>query len=164
MHESCAPARPQMFAPNRQAGKQSREGNKMNIQQCGAKFFILIAVFASALTLPVCAHAADPNANNIEGVIMSRQGDKLVLRGTELGVTEVSMTKSTTVFQRKGPLGIVPSGVSADILVPGLKIAVEPESPAQQNVAQKIFFYTSDLEMLYAIQGALASPQGQIDA
>ena len=135
----------------------------MNIQQCGAKFFMLIAVFASALKLVVCAHAADPNANNIEGVIMSRQGDKLVLRGTELGVTEVSITKSTNVYQRKGPLGIVPSGVGADILVPGLKIVVEPELPAQQNVAKSIYFYTSDLETLYAIQGALALPQGQIN-
>lgn len=125
--------------------------------------FGLFFIGAPAL---VPAQGVDRKADNIEGVIMSRNGDNLVLRRTGLGVTNVTITRSTGIYELKGPLGlgILPSSMSQDILVPGLRIIVEPESAAQKNVAKTIQFKTSDLETLYAIQAALAIPQAQIQA
>lgn len=136
----------------------------MNLQRCSAKVIMLIAGLASALAL-VPAHAADPQ-DNIEGVISSRNGDNLVLRHAGLGVINVTITRSTSIYELKGPLGlgILPSSMSPEVLVAGLKITVEPESAAQKNVAKSIHFKTSDLETLYAIQAALAAPQAQIHA
>ena len=124
----------------------------------------MIAGLASPLAL-VPAQAAE-SVENIEGVIMSRDGDKLVLRGAGLGVTNVTITRSTAIHQLKGPLGlgIVPSSMGPEVLMPGLKVTVEPESAARKDVAKTIRFFTADLDSLYAIQAALAVPQAQINA
>jgi OOP family OmpA-OmpF porin len=138
----------------------------MNLVRCGYKAVMLAAALAGALMF-VPARAADNKPDNLEGVITRREGDTLVLRGIGLGVTNVTITRSTKIYQLKGPLlglGILPSSVGPDILMPGLKITAEPESAALKDVAKTIYFQTSDLETLYAIQAALAVPQAQINA
>jgi len=137
----------------------------MNLPKSISKAVLLIAGLAGALAL-LPAQAADKDSKNIEGVITSRDGDNLALRGVGLGVINVTITKATAIHEMKGPLGvgIFPVNMSQDILVPGLKITVEPESPERKNVARIIYFNTSDLETLYAIQAALAVPQAQINA
>ncbi|HUN70226.1 MAG TPA: OmpA family protein [Burkholderiales bacterium] len=124
----------------------------------------MTASLAGALAF-IPAQAAD-KVDEIEGVITRRDGDTLVLRGSGLGVINISMTKATTIYELKGPLGvgIFPSRLSPDVLVPGLKVSIEPESATQKGVAKSIHFTTSDLETLYAIQAALAGPQAQIQA
>jgi len=136
----------------------------MDLHRSMTKFIVLTTSLAGALAL-IPAQAAD-KLDDIEGVITRRDGDNLVLRGSGLGVINVSMTKSTTIYELKGPLGvgIFPNRLSPDVLVPGLKISVEPESATQKGVAKSIHFKTSDLETLYAIQAALAVPQAQIQA
>jgi outer membrane protein OmpA-like peptidoglycan-associated protein len=136
----------------------------MNLRKSIRNTTLVLAGLAGVLGLVPAQ--AQSKVDNIEGVIMSRNGDNLVLRGTGLGVINVSITRSTNIYELKGPLGlgILPSSMSPDILVPGLKIIVEPESAAQKNVAKTIQFKTSDLETLYAIQAALAIPQAQIQA
>ncbi|HTP96117.1 MAG TPA: hypothetical protein VMK05_09715, partial [Burkholderiales bacterium] len=67
----------------------------MDFQRCGTKVVMLIAGLAGVLAL-VPAQAAE-SVENIEGVIMSRDGDKLVLRGAGLGVTNVTITRSTAI-------------------------------------------------------------------
>ena len=137
----------------------------MNMPQFWFKVVVLVAGLTGALAL-VTAHAADSAPQNIEGVIMSRDGDNLVLRGAESGANNVTITKSTYVYQLKGPLGLgfLSGSSSPDILVPGLNIVVEPESITPKIVAKSIRFSSSDLNHLYAIQGALAAPQAQIQA
>lgn len=129
------------------------------------KAIVLAAALAGALAL-IPAQAQDRKVDNIEGVITSRAGDNLALRVKGGSVVNVSITRSTTVYELVGPLGlgILPSSISQDILVPGLRIIMEPESAAQKSVAKSIQFKTSDLETLYAIQAALAVPQAQIQA
>lgn len=136
----------------------------MNLPRFWLQVAVLLAGMAGTLTL-VSAQTAE-KVDNIVAVIMSRDGDNLVLRGTGLGVIKVTITRSTTVHEMKGPLGlgIVPSGISPDVLAPGLKITVEPESEIRKDVARRIYFNTSDLETLYAIQAALALPQAQVQA
>jgi len=137
----------------------------MELQRVFAKVIPWVAILAAQFALAP-AQAQDRKLDNIEGVITSRNGNNLVLRQTGLGVVNVTITGSTGVYELKGPLGIgiLPSSMSQDILVPGLRIIVEPVSAAQRNVAKGIQFKTSDLETLYAIQAALAVPQAQIQA
>ena len=137
----------------------------MKSQRAVMKVFALTAGLAGALALAP-AQAADNKTENIEGVITSRNGDNVVLRGSGLGVVNITVTKATTIYELQGPLGvgIFPNRLSPDVLVPGLKVTVEPESAAQKSVAKSIYFKTSDLETLYAIQAALAVPQAQIQA
>jgi len=137
----------------------------MDFQRLITKVIVFAAALAGALAL-LPAQAQDRKADNVEGVITSRAGDNLALRVKGGSVVNVSITRSTTVYELQGPLGlgILPSSMSQDILVPGLRIIVEPESAAQKSVAKSIHFKTSDLETLYAIQAALAVPQAQIQA
>jgi OOP family OmpA-OmpF porin len=137
----------------------------MKSQRAVMKVFALTAGLAGALALAP-AQAADNKTENIEGVITSRNGDNVVLRGSGLGVVNITVTKATTIYELQGPLGvgIFPNKLSPDVLVPGLKVTVEPESAAQKSVAKSIYFKTSDLETLYAIQAALAVPQAQIQS
>ena len=134
----------------------------MRLQRVFTKVILWTAVLAAQFAF-VPAQAADPK-DNIEGVIWSRQGNNLVLRGKAGTVLNVALTGSTTVYEHQGPLGIIPSSASADMLVPGLRILVEPVSAAQKNVAKSIQFKTSDRETLEAIQAALVAPQAQIQA
>jgi outer membrane protein OmpA-like peptidoglycan-associated protein len=136
----------------------------MNLKRSLRNSVVLLAGLAASLAL-VPAHAQS-KVDNIEGVITARNGDNLVLRHTGLGVINVTLTRSTNIYEMKGPLGIgiLPSNMSPEILVPGLKVVITPESAAQKNVAKTIEFKTSDLETLYAIQAALAAPQARIQA
>jgi outer membrane protein OmpA-like peptidoglycan-associated protein len=136
----------------------------MNLKRSLRNAVGLLAGLAASLAL-VPAHAQS-KVDNIEGVITARNGDNLVLRHTGLGVINVTLTRSTNIYEMKGPLGIgiLPSNMSPEILVPGLKVVITPESAAQKNVAKTIEFKTSDLETLYAIQAALAAPQARIQA
>ena len=137
----------------------------MDFQRLITKVIVVTAALAGTLVL-IPAQAQDRKADHVEGVITSRAGDNLALRVKGGSVVNVSITRSTTVYELQGPLGlgILPSSMSQDILVPGLRIIVEPESAAQKSVAKNIQFKTSDLETLYAIQAALAVPQAQIQA
>jgi OOP family OmpA-OmpF porin len=134
----------------------------MRMQQFITGLVISGAVLAGSFA-PVAAQNKVPD---IEGVITSRNGDNLVLRGKGLGVINVTLTRSTSITEFQGPLGvgIFPNRLSPDVLVPGLKVIVDPESTAQPAIAKSIQFKTSDLETLYAIQAALAGPQAQIQA
>lgn len=136
----------------------------MGLQRIITKVIVLTAALAVPFAFTL-AQAADP-VTMIEGVISSRDGDNLVLRGKGGSVISVTVTKSTSIYELQGPLGlgILPSGMSSDVLVPGLRINVEPESAAQKTVAKSIHFKTSDLETVNAIQAALAVPQAQIQA
>ena len=136
----------------------------MNSPRFWLKIVLVVVGLTGTLTL-VHAQGVD-SVENIVGVITSRDGDKLVLRVAGSGITNVTITRSTNVYELKGPLGleILQSKVSPDILAPGLKVTVEPESATQKDVAKSIRFDTGDLETLYAIQAALVGPQAQIQA
>jgi outer membrane protein OmpA-like peptidoglycan-associated protein len=136
----------------------------MNLQRSIKNAIVLLAGLAGVLALVPAQ--AQSKVDNIEGVITSRSGDNLVLRVKGGNVVAVTITRSTTVHELQGPLGIgiLPASISQDVLAPGLKIIGEPVSAAEKNVLRRIQFDTRDLERLYAIQAALAVPQAQIQA
>lgn len=101
--------------------------------------------------------------DKIEGIIVSRDGDSFVVRGNLGATTNVMLTKSTKIDKLKGLVGVRSDEVSADILVPGLRVSVEPESPGKQSTnAKSVQFHTEDLEAAQGIQGALTVPQQHI--
>jgi len=116
--------------------------------------------------LPTSAQAvALAQEDKIEGVIVSRDGDSFVIRGSLGATTNVILTKSTKIDKLKGLIGVRSDNVGADTLVPGLRVSVEPESPGKQITnAKSIQFHTDDLETADEIQGALNVPQQQISA
>jgi len=129
-----------------------------------------VIVFAAALTafasIPAQALAAAPDGT-IEGVIVSRDGDNIVMRGDTGSVTNVTVTASTKIVEitgLPGVLGVRSNVTNPAVLIPGLKITVEPESAGQKTVAKNIQFLGHDLDTATAIQAALAVPQQQIQA
>lgn len=139
----------------------------MNLQRLMTKFIVLIAALAALFAL-VPAQAADPSKgdNRLEGVIVSRDGNNLVVRGKSGRITNVTVSTATKIYELQGPLGIgiLPSTMSADVLVPGLRIIIEPESAGQTVVAKAIQFNGTDMDTANAIQAALVVPQQRIQA
>ena len=136
----------------------------MNLYRRITKAIFLVAGLAGTLMVAP-AQAADPK-DNTEGVITRREGEILVLRVRGGNIVNIGFNKATKIYELQGPLGlgILPSSMSPDVLVPGLRVTIEPESAAQKNLAKVIRFNTTDLETLYAIQAALAVPQAQINS
>lgn len=136
----------------------------MKMNQTVRKTVVLIAASALPFTATMAQTATGAGATTIEGVIVSRDGDNLMMRGKTGSVTNVTVTKSTKIDEGLGLLGIRTETMSSAVLVPGLKISVEPESAGQKLVAKSIKFSANDRETADAIQAALAVPQQQIQA
>ena len=132
--------------------------------------FLLNSSLMAALFTPFLfpAHAqavALSQDNKIEGIIISRDGDNFVMRDELGNATNVILTKSTKIDKLKGLIGVRSDDVSSALLVPGLRISVEPESPGKQTTnAKSVQFHVNDLEIANDIQSALAVPQQQIQA
>ncbi len=121
-------------------------------------------VAIAALAVPCTAALAQSEPVLIEGVIVTRDGDAFVMRGKTGNVTKVTVSKATSINEGLGLLGIRTESMTSAILVPGLRISVEPESAGQQVVAKSIRFSTDSLETADAIHAALVIPQQQIQA
>jgi outer membrane protein OmpA-like peptidoglycan-associated protein len=135
----------------------------MNLNKFISKSSLTAALLMPFL-LPVSAQAlAVSQDDKIEGVIVSRNGDSVVVRGNLGATTNVTLTKSTKIDKLKGLIGVRSDDVGADTLVPGLRISVEPETPGKQTInAKTIQFHADDLETAHEIQAALTVPQQQI--
>ena len=136
----------------------------MKMNQTVKKAVLFIAASALPFTATMAQTATGAGATTIEGVIVSRDGDNLMMRGKTGSVTNVTVTKSTKIDEGLGLLGIRTETMSSAVLVPGLKISVEPESAGQKVVAKSVKFSANDRETADAIQAALAVPQQQIQA
>lgn len=126
----------------------------------------LMAVLLIPFLLPAPAQAvALSQDNKIEGIIVSRDGDSFVIRDDLGATTNVTLSKSTKIDKLKGLIGVRSDNISAAVLVPGLRISVEPESPGKPSTAAKsVQFHADDLEAANNIQAALTVPQQQIQA
>jgi OmpA-OmpF porin, OOP family len=131
----------------------------MKSSQIITKVIALIAVLAVPfVTIP--AHAAEVK---IEGVIVSRDGDNLVVRSAA-GNVNLTVNKATEIMQTLGLVGIRYETVTADSLIPGLSIKSEAESSGSQTVAKSIKFHADDLQRAKEIQAALVVPQQEAQA
>ncbi len=138
----------------------------MKLHPIITKVIALAAALAVFASISVQALAAEQDGK-ITGVIVSRDGDNLVMRSDTGSVTNVTVTTSTKIVEvtgLPGMLGVRSNVTNSAVLIRGLRISVEPESADRKTAAKSIEFHIHDLETANAIQAALVVPQQQIQA
>jgi OmpA-OmpF porin, OOP family len=117
----------------------------------------LAAVCLLTLSLPVGA-----SGDEVEGMIMSRGGDALMVSGSS-GRTTVLLSANTRVKDDKGLFGLDKQEMADTVLIPGLKIRVEgsPDSLGQFR-AQTITVDGDDLEASQMIEAGLHPTAEQV--
>ena len=117
----------------------------------------LAAVCLLTLSLPVGA-----SGDEVEGMIISRGGDALMVSGPS-GRTTVLLSANTRVKDDKGLFGLDKQEMADTVLIPGLKIRVEgsPDSLGQFR-AQTITVDGDDLEASQMIEAGLHPTAEQV--
>jgi OmpA-OmpF porin, OOP family len=117
----------------------------------------LAAVCLLTLSLPVLARG-----DEVQGMIMSRAGDTLIVSGSN-GRTTVLLSANTRVKDDKGLFGLDKQEMADTVLIPGLKIRVDGSSDSQgQFRAQTITVDGDDLEASEMIQAGLHPTAEQV--
>jgi OmpA-OmpF porin, OOP family len=118
-----------------------------------------LAVCLLPLSLPVGA-----SGDEVEGMIMSRAGDSLVVSGSG-GKTKVLLSANTKVKDDRGLFGLDKQEMADTVLIPGLKIRVDGSSDSLGQVrAQTITVDGDDLEASQMIQAGLHPTAEQVAA
>lgn len=117
----------------------------------------LAALCLLTLSLPIGA-----SGDQVQGMIMSRAGDTLIVRGSS-GRTTVLLSADTRVKDDKGLFGLDKQEMADTVLIPGLKIRVDGSSDSQgQFRAQTITVDGDDLETSEMIQAGLHPTAEQV--
>jgi outer membrane protein OmpA-like peptidoglycan-associated protein len=117
----------------------------------------LAAVCLLTLSLPVGA-----SGEEVEGMIMSRGGDALMISGSS-GRTTVLLSANTRVKDDKGLFGLDKQEMADTVLIPGLKIRVEGSSDSLgQFRAQTITVDGDDLEASQMMEAGLHPTAEQV--
>jgi OOP family OmpA-OmpF porin len=117
----------------------------------------LIAVFflASALAF---------GQAEVKGMITTRTGDRLIVKGSQGEVTVV-LTDQTQTVDKRGLFGLSKDQLADTVLIPGLKVQVKGRSDEQGRiVAQTITTDGDDLETSEMIQAGLHPTAEQVAA
>jgi outer membrane protein OmpA-like peptidoglycan-associated protein len=119
----------------------------------------LAALCLLSLSLPVGA-----SGDAVEGMIMSRAGDTLIVSSSG-GRTTVLLSANTRVKDDKGLFGLDKQEMADTVLIPGLKIRVDGSSDSLgQFRAQTITVDGDDLEASQMIQAGLHPTAEQVAA
>jgi OmpA-OmpF porin, OOP family len=134
----------------------------VKLNQIITKAFVLIV----ALLMPFASIPAQAATNSqtvsMEGVIVSRDGNSLLVRGAAETATTVTLTETTKVESTSSFLIFTSSKpASAAALIPGLRVKIETDSSGKQIIATSVKFSEEDFETASSIQAALAVPQQQ---
>src|ERR1700740_3386591 len=117
----------------------------------------LAAVYLLTLSLPVVARG-----DEVQGMIMSRAGDTLIVSGSS-GRTTVLLSANTRVKDDKGLFGLDKQEMADTVLIPGLKIRVDGSSDSLgQFRAQTITVDGDDLETSQMIEAGLHPTAEQV--
>lgn len=128
--------------------------NKMTI--------IILLTTAWCLLASIFAFSADQSKT--QGMIISRGGETLVVRGPS-GNTTVLLTDSTETVDYRGLFGLGKKQMGSTVLIPGLKVTVfGTAGEGGQVVASKIVVDGDDLETAEMIQSGLHPTAEQVEA
>ena len=117
----------------------------------------LAALCLLTLSLPLGA-----SGDQVQGMIMSRAGDTLMVSSSS-GRTTVLLSADTRVKDDKGLFGLDKQEMADTVLIPGLKIRVDGSSDSQgQFRAQTITVDGDDLETSEMIQAGLHPTAQQV--
>jgi outer membrane protein OmpA-like peptidoglycan-associated protein len=112
----------------------------------------------------VCASSfsAADDQTKVQGMIISRTGETLIVRGSG-GKTTVLLTDATSTVDNKGLFGLDKQHLSDVVLIPGLKVTVTGQPGAGgQLAAEKITVDGDDLETAEMVQSGLHPTAEQV--
>src|SRR4051794_26880651 len=110
-------------------------------------------LMATLLATSALAFAADKT--QVKGMITTRTGDTLTVRGAD-GETTVVLTDSTRTKDDRGLFGLEKTTMSSIVLMPGLKVKVDGAMDGEKHlVAKTITVDGDDLESAEMIQAGL---------
>jgi outer membrane protein OmpA-like peptidoglycan-associated protein len=128
----------------------------------GLAAIALAASLSLATLLTLCA-TAGAQTTKVEGFITGRSGSSMTLQTSDSPKLVVILNDSTKVAQVQGMLKARRKQMSMAALIPGLKVKVEGNYDAQnQLVATSITFKGNDLEDAQATQAGVQPAQEQI--
>jgi outer membrane protein OmpA-like peptidoglycan-associated protein len=111
----------------------------------------------------VLSLSASSNAQKVKGMITTRTGETLIVKGDT--TTTVVLTDDTTTRDRRGLFGLDKQRLSNVVLIPGLKVSVDGKADDQGRfVAKTITVDGDDLESAEMIQAGLHPTAEQVAA
>src|SRR5215472_11575987 len=124
------------------------------------KTMLRACLMAVVLLGAACAWGGD---KNVKGMITSRTGETLIIKGAE-GTKTVVLTDDTTTKDDKGLFGLEKQQMSNVVLIPGLKVDIDGTSDEQGRVVAKtITVDGDDLETAEMIQSGLHPTAEQVE-
>src|SRR5260370_12585439 len=125
---------------------------------------IVTSLIALFLLASAAAFGAGADKTKVNGIIISRTGETLIVSNPE-GKTTVVLTDSTVTKDDKGLFGLDKQHLSSVVLIPGLKIKVEGTSDGQGRVtANTITTDGDDLETAEMTHAGLHPTAEQVQA
>ena len=125
---------------------------------------IASSVVAMCFLVSVSAFGAGGDKAQVKGMIITRTGETLIVKGPD-GKTTVVLDDSTTTKDDKGLFGLDKQYMSNAVLIPGLKVKVNGVSDDQGRVVAKtITVDGDDLEAAEMIQSGLHPTAQQVEA
>ncbi|HEX7360683.1 MAG TPA: OmpA family protein [Bryobacteraceae bacterium] len=133
------------------------------------------AVSAAALLTASLAFAVTPNAHSfnagekaqLNGIIVSRQGNMLKLRGDDNAISTVELNAQTKIQMKHGMFGWGHKAMAEDSLLPGLSVKVQGKGNQQGDlVAKKVVFNPNSMAASREIDtrvSPIEARQGQIE-
>jgi len=110
---------------------------------------------AGCLLTWVSLYAADNDKTEVDGMIISRSGDTMIVSSSGQKTT-VMLTADTTTKDNKGLIGVRKEYMADTVLIPGLKVQVDGVADTQGRVvAQTITVDGDDLETAEMIQAGV---------
>jgi len=125
--------------------------------------FKTILVSLTGLLLLASIAAVGASGDEVKGMIISRTGETLIVKGSS-GNTTVVLTGNTTTKDDRGLFGLEKEHLSDVVLIPGLKVRVDGMSEGGQFVAKTITVDGDDLETAEMIQSGLHPTAEQVAA
>lgn len=124
------------------------------------KTMLRACLFALVVLGAACAWGGD---KSVKGMITTRTGETLIVKGAE-GTFTVVLTDDTTTKDDKGLFGLEKQQMSNVVLIPGLKVDVDGSSDDQGRViAKTITVDGDDLETSEMIQSGLTPTAEQVE-
>jgi len=128
------------------------------------KRWITILVCLTAVCLLACTSlfGAGDDKTKVKGMIISRTGETLTVKGPNGNVTVV-LTDETKTKDNKGLIGLRKEYMANTVLIPGLKVDIDGVSDAEGRiVAKTITVDGDDLETAEMIQAGLHPTAQQV--
>jgi OOP family OmpA-OmpF porin len=122
-----------------------------------------IVTSLTGLFLLASVGAVGASGDEVKGMIITRTGETLIVKGSS-GNTTVVLTANTTTKDDRGLFGLEKQQLSDIVLIPGLKVRVNGTSEGGRFVAKTITVDGDDLETAEMIQSGLHPTAEQVAA